>query len=236
MENQYDSSIRPLVNTLVSGLSSSNLLPSSLDWDDLVSAAIRYARSDDFGGDDWKEPLSLLLEGYESSANLTELGRVVARRLVLGMLTNRLRTSRKFRECADLPKVEKPILILGWPRTGWTLLHELLDVHPGLQTPKLWQADSVPEENWSDWLRIFKIFLRTKLVDVISPGFKSIHRLGALMPHECVTIQGLSFRSMQFHAIHRVDAYHEWLSACDWRPSYLWHERYLKNMASKNPR
>ena len=103
MENQYDSSIRPLVNTLVSGLSSSNMLPSSLDWDDLVRAAIRYARSDDFGGDDWKEPLSLLLEGYESSANLTELGRVVARRLVLGMLTNRLRTSRKFKESADLP-------------------------------------------------------------------------------------------------------------------------------------
>ena len=235
MENQYDSSIRPLVNTLVSGLSSSNLLPSSLDWDDLVSAAIRYARSDDFGGDDWKEPLSLLIEGYESSANLTELGRVVARRLVLGMLTNRLRTSRKFKESADLPKVEKPIFILGLPRTGSTLLHELLDVHPGLQTPKLWQADSVPEENWSDWLRIFKSFLRTKLVDVISPGFKSIHRLGALLPHECVTIQGLSFRSMQFHAIHRVDAYHEWLSACDWRPAYLWHERYLKILASENP-
>ena len=66
MENQYDSSIRPLVNTLVSGLSSSNLLPSSLDWDDLVRTAIRSAKSDDFGGDDWKEPLSLLLEGYES--------------------------------------------------------------------------------------------------------------------------------------------------------------------------
>ena len=62
MENQYDSSIRPLVNGLVGGLSSSNLLPSSLEWDDLVRAAIRLAKSDDFGGDDWKEPLHLLLK------------------------------------------------------------------------------------------------------------------------------------------------------------------------------
>ena len=235
MENQYESSIRPLVNTLVSGLSSSNMLPSSLGRDDLVRTAIRYAKSEDFGGDDWKEPLSLLLEGYESSANLTELGRVVARRLVLGMLTNRLRTVRKFQASAALPEVEKPIFILGLPRTGSTLLHELLDVHPDLQTPKLWQADSVPEENWTDWLRIFKSFLRSKLVDVISPGFKSIHRLGALLPHECVTIQGLSFRSMQFHAIHRVDAYHEWLSNCDWKPAYHWHERYLRILARENP-
>ena len=76
------------------------MLRSSLGRDDLVRNAIRYARSDDFGGDDWKEPLSLLLEGYESSANLTELGRVVARRLVLGLLTNRLRTVRKFQASA----------------------------------------------------------------------------------------------------------------------------------------
>ena len=235
MENQYDSSIRPLFNGLVIGLSSSNLLPSSLELDDLVRAAIRLAKSDDFGGDDWKEPLYLLLEGYLSSANLTELGRVIARRLVIGMLTNRLRVARKFQTSTSLPNVEKPVFILGLPRTGSTLLHELLDVHPDLQTPKLWQADSVPEEDWSDWLRIFKSFLRTKLVDVISPGFKSIHRLGALLPHECVTIQGLSFRSMQFHAIHRVDAYHGWLSNCDWRPAYLWHERYLKILARKDP-
>ena len=235
MENQYDSSIRPLVNGLVGGLSSSNLLPSSLEWDDLVRAAIRLAKSDDFGGDDWKEPLHLLLKGYESSANLTELGRIVARRLVLGMLTNRLRTARKFKALTHLSNIEKPVFILGLPRTGSTLLHELLDVHPDLQTPKLWQADSVPEEDWSDWLRIFKSFLRTKLVDVISPGFKSIHRLGALLPHECVTIQGLSFRSMQFHAIHRVDDYHDWLSTCDWKPAYLWHERYLKILARKDP-
>ena len=235
MENQYDSSIRPLFNGLVSGLSSSNLLPSSLELDDLVRAAIRLAKSDDFGGDDWKEPLYLLLEGYLSSANLTELGRVIARRLVIGMLTNRLRVARKFQTSTSLPNVEKPVFILGLPRTGSTLLHELLDVHPDLQTPKLWQADSVPEEDWSDWLRIFKSFLRTKLVGVVSPGFKSIHRLGALLPHECVTIQGLSFRSMQFHAIHRVDAYHGWLSNCDWRPAYLWHERYLKILARKDP-
>ena len=235
MENQYDSSIRPLFNGLVSGLSSSNLLPSSLELDDLVRAAIGLAKSDDFGGDDWKEPLYLLLEGYLSSANLTELGRVIARRLVIGMLTNRLRVARKFQTSTSLPNVEKPVFILGLPRTGSTLLHELLDVHPDLQTPKLWQADSVPEEDWSDWLRIFKSFLRTKLVGIVSPGFKSIHRLGALLPHECVTIQGLSFRSMQFHAIHRVDAYHGWLSNCDWRPAYLWHERYLKILARKDP-
>ena len=178
MENQYDSSIRPLVNSLVSGLSSSNLLPSSLEWDDLVRAAIRLAKSDDFGGDDWKEPLHLLLKGYESSANLTELGRIVARRLVLGMLTNRLRTARKFKALTHLSNIEKPVFILGLPRTGSTLLHELLDVHPDLQTPKLWQADSVPEEDWSDWLRIFKSFCELNWLMLSPPALRVFTGLG----------------------------------------------------------
>ena len=235
MKNDYHSSFRPLLNGLVIVLSSNNFLSLSLEQDDLVRIAIRFAGSDDFGGDDWEQPLKLLLEGYNGSAKLTELGRTIARRLVLGMLVNRLRTMRIFRESFDLPEVRKPVFILGLPRTGSTMLHELFGLHPELQTPKLWQADSLPNEDWTDYLRILKSFLRTKLVDVVSPGFKSIHRLGALLPHECVTIQGLSFRSMQFHAIHRVDAYHDWLSTCDWRPAYQWHERYLRILARRGP-
>ena len=55
MKIQYDSSIRPFVNGLVILLSSNNLLPISLERDELISSAIRFARSEDFGGDDWEE-------------------------------------------------------------------------------------------------------------------------------------------------------------------------------------
>ena len=232
-ENPYYSRTRPVINRVVEAVSSANLLPHSLEMNDIVLTSVRSAGSDDFGGDDWSEPLELLLEGYASSANLTDLGKVVARRLVLGMLTNRLRTVQKLRALDDLSEVHQPVFILGLPRTGSTMLHELLDLHPGLITPKLWQADSVPNGDWTDYKRITSSFLRAKMVDVISPGFKSIHRLGALRPHECVTIQGLSFRSMQFHAIHRVDAYHEWLGQCDWSPAYLWHDRYLRVLSTQ---
>ena len=147
MKNDYHSSFRPLLNGLVIMLSSNNFLSLSLEQDDLVRIAIRFAGSDDFGGDDWEQPLKLLLEGYNGSAKLTELGRTIARRLVLGMLVNRLRTMRIFRESFDLPEVRKPVFILGLPRTGSTMLHELFGLHPDLQTPKLWQADSLPNES-----------------------------------------------------------------------------------------
>ena len=39
---------------------------------------------------------------------------------------------------------------------------------------------------------------------------------------------------MQFHAIHRVDAYHEWLGQCDWSPAYLWHDRYLRVLSDQS--
>ena len=233
LEDPYYSALRPVISRAVGVLSSGNLLPNSLEMDDIVRASIASAGSDDFGGDDWSEPLRLLLEGYATSARLSDLGRVVARRLVLGMLTNRLRTMQRLKKTGDRGQVRQPVFILGLPRTGSTMLHELLGLHPQLKTPKLWQADSVPEGDWTDYKRMATSFVRTKMVDVISPGFKSIHRLGALSPHECVTIQGLSFRSMQFHAIHRVDAYHEWLGQCDWSPAYLWHDRYLKVLGNQ---
>ena len=223
----YQSSLRPIINAAVGLLSAARLLPNSLEFDEIVRAATFSAGSDDFGGDDWSEPLGLLLEGYSSSAKLTDLGRIVARHLVVSLLSNRLRMVERAQTLGDLPEVIEPVFILGLPRTGSTMLHELLGLHPSFQTPKLWQVDFLPKNDWTDGGRMLKSHLRTRFVDLISPGFSSIHRLGALLPHECVSIQALSFRSMQFHAIHKVDRYHNWLRDCDWGPAYLWHEKYL---------
>ena len=106
-KNPYDSGIRPIINSVVGAVSSANLLPHSLEMDNLVLASIVSAGSEDFGGDDWSEPLELLLEGYATSAKLTDLGKVVARRLILGMLINRLRTVQRLKALGDLPKVQK---------------------------------------------------------------------------------------------------------------------------------
>ena len=79
-----------------------------------------------------------------------------------------------------------------------------------------------------DLCRILAASGQITLVNRMAPDLKRIHRLGARLPHECVTIQAHTMRSIQFHAAHRVCAYNEWLQTCDWEPAYRWHVRYLK--------
>src|SRR5262245_14908483 len=49
--------------------------PVALDEHSLLEAARRLSGRHDFGGDEFREPLAILLHGYETEARLTLLGR-----------------------------------------------------------------------------------------------------------------------------------------------------------------
>ena len=58
--------------------------------DDLHESAIRTTGLDDFGDDDYLEPLGVLLESYANEAGLTELGSKMFRYFLKGALVARL--------------------------------------------------------------------------------------------------------------------------------------------------
>jgi len=194
----------------------------------VLTAVERSTRLHDMGEDDWQAPLGALLKGYREEAQLTPLGRLIAMTMVQGLLRNRLRTHDAYLRLSAPAPIHRPVFILGLPRTGSTLLHELLNVHEGLRAPLFWEADALPDGSLRDRGRIVESALRIKLLNSVAPEFPDIHPLGTRRPHECVTIQALAMRSMQLHAIHNIPSYTRWLASCDWAPAYLWHERYLQ--------
>ena len=66
------------------------LTPIKLDLDALLNSARKNTGLDDFGEDDFTEPLTLLLRCLEQEAQLSLLGRVIARTDILRTLENRL--------------------------------------------------------------------------------------------------------------------------------------------------
>ena len=196
----------------------------------LLRLASRTTGLDDFGHDDFLEPLDLLLAGYASTAKLNWLGRVATQVYLHRMLSNRLRLQnyiKRFPHVSEV-KIERPIFILGLPRSGSTLLHELMDCHPNLRAPMFWEATFVPDQSAMDRCRQLVTALQINVVNVISPGFQAVHQLGTFRPHECITLQALSLRTMQFHAVHDVSDYNAWLETCDWQPAYNMHMRCLQ--------
>ncbi|MDP1807843.1 MAG: sulfotransferase, partial [Acidimicrobiales bacterium] len=161
---------------------------------------------------------------------------------VVGYLANRLAITawrRDHPEVAAGP-VDGPIVIVGQPRTGTTILHDLLAQDPTLRAPLTWEVDRPvpppdPVTRDSD-PRIDEVEANISMTDVLIPGFTSFHPMGARLAQECVRITGSDFRSMIFPIQYRVPGYNQWLlHEADLAPAYRWHRRFLQHLQSQVP-
>src|SRR5262249_35854554 len=113
-----------------------------LDADSLLAQAQRRTRLDDFGGDEFREPMRRLLASYERDASLTLLGRIAAKQDVLRLLSDRLLMQEDRRRHPEIAAAEirRPIFVTGLPRTGTTLLHWMLAQDPSCRVPLNWET------------------------------------------------------------------------------------------------
>ena len=113
-----------------------------MDADALVAAAAETAGLDDFGAPGWREGLERYLDALASEAQLNDLGRVAIEVQIVGALTNRLRVIDWWTGHPELAAehVDRPIIVLGLPRTGTTLLSELLHRDPANRSLMRWEA------------------------------------------------------------------------------------------------
>ena len=109
----------------------------------LVAQAVQQAGSDDFGEPTWEEGLDRLLDSLSAEAELNDLGVEIAADDVVNALANRLSINEwraSHPEVAAAP-VDRPIIIVGQPRTGTTILFDLLAQDPDLRAPLTWEVD-----------------------------------------------------------------------------------------------
>ncbi len=213
-----------------------------LDRQRLVDEAIALAGDDDLGDPTWQEGLDLLLDGLVEEARLNDIGVEVATTDLVRCLANRIGITawrRDHPEVLDVP-VDEPIFIVGQPRTGTTILHDLLAQDPALRAPLTWELDRPvppPEPATRDTdPRIAEVQANLEMTDLLIPGFRDFHPMGALLAQECVRITACDFRSMIFPIQYRVPTYDRWLlHDADMAPAYRWHRRFLQHLASRQP-
>ena len=98
------------------------------DTDAVLDQASADTRLDDFGDDNFREPLGVLLLALDTQAERSAMGRVSAHAQVSQLARNRLLVEDVLRahpEILDV-EIERPIFIVGQPRTGTTHLHNLI--------------------------------------------------------------------------------------------------------------
>ena len=113
----------------------------SLDPDRILRTAERAAKSDQFGDESFRDALPVLFDSIEREADLSWLGRVMFRQSLLGFLQTHFSIYRHratHPEVAGVP-IERPVFIVGYPRTGTTILFNLLAQDPANRVPLSWE-------------------------------------------------------------------------------------------------
>jgi hypothetical protein len=214
----------------------------SLREDSLFAAARAQTGLDDFGDDAFREGLRRLLASLEGEADLTPIGRMIARGEAVQALVNRLEMNDWRRRHPEIERetIRAPLIIIGMPRTGTTILHELLMQDPTNRVPQTWEVDfPCPPPQSETYLtdpRIEKVRAVLDRSESLIPDFKRMHRMGAQLPQECVRILTPEFTSIASLITYRVPSYGDWLlNQCDWAPAYAGHHRFLQLLQWRCP-
>jgi hypothetical protein len=113
-----------------------------LDEDSLLAHARRATGLDDFGDELWREPFCVLIKSLEEEAQLTLMGRLMTRSDIVLWLSTRLTvtdTLKKYPQILD-EQITAPMVIVGLPRSGTSILFELLSQDPEVGVPLMWEA------------------------------------------------------------------------------------------------
>jgi hypothetical protein len=110
---------------------------------------------DDFGGDDYRTGLRVLLQSMDYDARFTPRGGRFAWGQVIGTLRARAHAVRAMRQHPDYAAnaITGPVVITGIPRSGTTALHRLLAVDDRFQGLQSWLLEAPmprpPRDRWT---------------------------------------------------------------------------------------
>jgi hypothetical protein len=222
-----------LLNGCAALLDKSRIPRTSLRAVDVIETAKRRCGLDDFGGGDFFEGLSRLLDSCQREAQLNLVGRIVLRADLIRILCSRLfiQRDRKAYPSVVRQEIREPLFIVGLPRSGTTVLHTLLAVDPEHRVPLTWEVMTPsPPTRDDEKRRIQRAISSCNCFNWLAPTFRHVHPVGAELPQECVSLMAPTFMSDQFDAMYYVPSYRSWFFRQDLRSAYEYHRRFLQHL------
>ncbi len=204
-------------------------------YDDIAAAAVRSTGLSDFGGTAHEEGLRLLVDDLASpEAGLTPVGNYQQRSQVKSALVGRLLSQQGFNENPGYTEVsiERPIFVVGLPRTGTTALHRLLTADPTHQGLEVWLSEfpqpRPPRETWESNPVFSAIDSAYKQHHVENPEFMGIHYMDGTSVEECWRLLRQTGKSISYESLANVPEYSAWLAEQDWTDAYTRHKQNLQ--------
>jgi hypothetical protein len=199
----------------------------------LAAASRRCGGLQDFGDASFRAGLQCLLKSLNEEAQLSQQGRTLFAERIIDSLSNRLRLEdhcKRHPEIAD-EKITGPVVIVGLPRTGTTMLHRILARDPRFYTANFWEVRfpspvTEPAEGVED-PRIAAARAEVAMMVAAMPELLAMHPLDAELADEEVILMEHSFLSAM-DAYANLPSYVAWLGQQDQTPAYTYLKRQLQ--------
>jgi len=206
---------------------------------ELMDRAMAESGLEDFGPPSFLEGLEILLESLAADAPYGPEDRQRAIDLLLRRLKNRLGIEAWFAKNPDAERlpIDRPVSIVGLPRTGTTALGNMMSLDPQLRALRPWEQENpcpppCIENEERDPRRVaYKERIETLLRE--HPEQATMHHWEVDATLEDTEVLGLEFRAQQM--TWPVWRYHACWRAGDMRPTFAYHARVARLLQSSRP-
>jgi hypothetical protein len=200
---------------------------------DRLLARAGGAEGDERFADDFRS----LLRWWAGAENMTPVGWQAAQTHVRRHLTNRARIRRLMAEHPAIERepVERPVFVVGLPRTATTLTHGVLSLSDAHRGPLLWELLS-PDLEVPPGRRRAATAPARRLVggtNLFAPRFRDIHPMTADGPEECTFALPHALMPL---AQARIPEYQAWHCGRDFVPDYRHLKRVFQVLQYGRPR
>ena len=181
-----------------------------------------------------KEGRSVRFKSFDEDAQLSLFGALAVR----AQARRCFKTTLEFDRLVDAhPEIEReeikrPIFVIGWPRTGTTLLQRLLCLHREARFLPVWEAYSVLPEERGRPLALEERRRRAQrglnFLKWLAPDLKAIHPMGLDDPDECYHLFRNYFAMPPGWDFAYLPSYWRWFESQSAVPAYELHKRQLQ--------
>jgi hypothetical protein len=208
--------------------------------DELIEEARRATRLERFDSESFREGLDILLADINRDCRAEALLKPPHDAIVQA-LAIRLKTTAYLESRPQLLQrpIRRPVFVFGIPRTGTTLLSNLLAADPARRSPLTWEIDDpVPPPTaatlYSDPRALARLEEERRFL-AARPEMGKYYRNSAIYPNECVFIMAQDFKTLRWESMGKLPTYRDWIFQTDVTSAYLYHKRFLQLLQADAP-
>jgi Sulfotransferase family len=212
--------------------------------DDALELACDRTGLSEIGSESWRPGLAILLEELNASPVIAPHGRDYLIESIVAALSNRLRVTDYVQHHPEVleERIERPVVTLGMPRTGTTVISYLLDCDPARRSLLHWEPVHPVPPATTETLRTDPRCLalledQKQIVDyAIKAKMPLPHWEDADGPTEDMFLHAQDFKGLSWDSFLSTSRYAEWLiDEADMTSAYEYQKLVLQILQSKAP-